>query len=62
MCVEVSGELREPNPQKGIVSSKTGFLGRGVGKGMRIRPQSLLEGKMKGERNPASPIGDTAPG
>ncbi len=29
MCVEVSGELREPNPQKGIVSSKTGFFGEG---------------------------------
>jgi len=28
MCVEVYGELREPDPQKGIVSSKTGFLGR----------------------------------
>ncbi len=28
MCAEVYGELREPDPQKGIVSSKTGFLGR----------------------------------
>ncbi len=34
MCVEVSGELREPNPHKRIVSSKTGFFGEGVGKGM----------------------------
>ena len=31
MCAEVYGELREPNPQKGIVSSKTGFLGKGGG-------------------------------
>ncbi len=31
MCAEVYGELREPNPQKGIVSSKTGFLGEGGG-------------------------------
>ena len=29
MCAEVYGELREPDPQKRIVSSKTGFLGEG---------------------------------
>ncbi len=62
MCAEVYGELREPNPQKGIVSSKPGFLGRGVGKGDAARPQSLLEEEMKGERNPASPLRDTASG
>jgi len=28
-------------------------FGEGGGKGMRIRPQSLLEEEMKGERNPA---------
>ncbi len=31
MCVEVHGELRKPNPQMGIVSSKTGFFGEGGG-------------------------------
>jgi len=34
----------------------------GEWKGMRIRPQSLLEEEKKGERNPASPSRDTAPG
>jgi len=36
-------------------------FGEGGGKGMRIRPQSLLGEEMKGERNPASPLRDTAP-
>jgi len=39
MCAEVSGELREPNPQKGIVSSKTGFLNEG-----RTNPRIPVEG------------------
>jgi len=52
MCAEVSGKLREPNPQKKIISSTTGFFGGGHN---RIQGGRAIASYCSEPRKPRSP-------